>query len=110
MCASDGLKDLWYLRSNAEDVDALDREKWSILDPENSFVVTIEYKVQEVADELFRLLQKQTPQTGFTEPRLDGSTVTVRCSRWTNIVRLEGIARGAKMNIYEKKFEKSQKK
>ena len=91
-------------------MDTIDIEKWQILDPEGSFSVSIEYKIQEVANELYRLLKLQIPQTGFTEPKLAGNTVTVKCARWSNVTSLEGMARAAKMNIYEKKFENNEKK
>ena len=90
-------------------MDAINREKWKVLDPEGQIIVTIEYKEQEIADELYRLLQLQIPETGFLESRLIGNQITVKCARWSNVTNLEGMARAAKMNVYEKKFEKSQK-
>ena len=87
-------------------METVDLEKWQILSPVGSYVVTINYLNIEVAQHLYEILNLPTISRGFSEPKIEGNKVTVTCKCWSTVKTLEDLARRAKLDIYKRKFEK----
>lgn len=87
-------------------MDQVDRDKWSVIHPEKEFIVAIDYNSIEVAQQLYSILNLPTISPGFSEPTIEDNKVTVKCKNWSTVKRLEDMARRAKLEVYERKFEK----